>query len=204
MDDCSLTLLGEHAEAGTRLRETFFQENAEEVNDLARLLAVILAKEGKILLCGNGGSAADCQHIAAEFTNRFMLERPPLPAVALTTDTSALTAIGNDYSFDEVFDKQLRALGRKGDALIAISTSGNSANVVKAIETARELGIMVIGLTGKDGGTMKSLCDHILIVRSENTALIQEVHITIGHILCRLVDYYLFENVSLIQPYLGS
>lgn len=204
MDDRALTILEEHAQAGASLRKRFFQGNAELLSNIAKSLAVTMAREGKLLLCGNGGSAADCQHIAAEFTNRFLLERPPLPALALTTDTSALTAIGNDYGFDQVFEKQLRALGRKGDALIALSTSGNSPNVLRAVEAARELGITVIGMTGKGGGAMGSLCDHLVEVRDESTPLIQEIHIAAGHMLCRLVDYYLFENVTLIQPYLGS
>ncbi len=204
MDDRSLRLLKEHAQAGAELRQGFFRDNGEAIASIARLLAVTMAREGKILLCGNGGSAADCQHLAAEFTNRFVLERPPLPALALTTDTSALTAIGNDYGFEQVFEKQLRALGHQGDVLIVLSTSGNSPNIIKAIQAARELGIIVIGLTGKGGGAMKPLCDHLLEVQDEHTPLIQEIHIAVGHMLCRLVDYYLFENVSLIQPDLGS
>jgi D-sedoheptulose 7-phosphate isomerase len=203
MEDRSATILADYATAGVSLRTRFFEQNSKLLSETARSLAVIMAREGKILLCGNGGSAADCQHIAAEFTNRFLLERPPLPALALTTDTSALTAIGNDYGFDQVFEKQVRALGRRGDALVAISTSGNSPNILKAIEAARELGIMVVGLTGMHGGAMGPLCDHLIEVPEKSTPLIQEIHIAAGHVICRLVDYYLFENVSLIQPYLA-
>jgi D-sedoheptulose 7-phosphate isomerase len=204
MEDCAPSILKEYAAAGVSLRKEFFEQNSDLLSEIARALAIIMAREGKVLLCGNGGSAADCQHIAAEFTNRFLLERPPLPALALTTDTSALTAIGNDYGFDQVFEKQLRALGRKGDALVALSTSGNSPNILKAIEAARELGIMVVGLTGMNGGAMGPLCDHLIEVQEKSTPLIQEIHIAAGHMLCRLVDYYLFENVTLIQPHLGT
>ncbi|GAU09182.1 D-sedoheptulose 7-phosphate isomerase [Desulfoplanes formicivorans] len=204
MEDRTLTILKEHAEAGATLRQRFFERNADLLAEIAKSMAVTMAREGKILLCGNGGSAADCQHIAAEFTNRFLLERPPLPALSLTTDTSALTAIGNDYGFDQVFEKQLRALGRTGDVLVAISTSGNSANIVNAVQAAREMGIVVVGLSGRDGGAMAPLCDYLLLVEDRNTPLIQEIHIAAGHLLCRLVDYYLFENVALIQPYLGG
>jgi D-sedoheptulose 7-phosphate isomerase len=202
MEDRTLTILEEHAQAGATLRKRFFERNADLLSEIARSMAVTMAREGKILLCGNGGSAADCQHIAAEFTNRFLLERPPLPALSLTTDTSALTAIGNDYGFDQIFEKQLRALGRPGDVLVAISTSGNSANIVNAVQAAREMGITVVGLSGHDGGAMGPLCDHLLLVQDKSTPLIQEIHIAAGHLLCRLVDYYLFENVALIQPYL--
>jgi len=142
----------------------------------------------KILLAGNGGSAADAQHIAAEFTGRFVKERTPLPAIALTTDTSALTAIGNDYGYEQVFARQVAALGVSGDILIAISTSGNSPSILTAIQTAQAKGMQVIGLTGKDGGAMKGLCDISLIVPAQITAHIQEMHILIGHLFCEYVD----------------
>ena len=146
------------------------------------------------MLCGNGGSAADSQHIAAEFVNRFMLERPPLPALALTTDTSIITCIGNDYSFDEIFSKQVKALGMEGDVLLAISTSGNSKNVLMAAKDARARGIYVAGLMGGDGGKLADLVDTALIVNSKVTARVQEAHILAGHILCQLVDHVLFQN----------
>lgn len=154
--------------------------------------------------CGNGGSAADAQHLAAEFVNRFMIERPPLPAIALTTDTSALTAIANDYSFDQVFSKQVRALGRPGDVLVGISTSGNSPNVCEALKVALENGMVTVGLGGGSGGAMLQYSHHALIVSDTRTPLIQEIHATIGHLLCGLVDYYLFEAVAELEPFLGA
>ena len=192
----------EHALAGARLREIFFQDNANLIVDTARAMAVTLARGGKILFCGNGGSAADAQHLAAEFVNRFLMERPPLPAIALTTDTSILTAIGNDYSYDLVFTKQVQALGQAGDMLVGISTSGNSGNVISAMEAARERNMATVGFTGQGGGEMASLSDHLIEVPHRHTPLIQEIHITAGHLLCQLTDHFLFENVMAIQPYL--
>ena len=162
-----------------------------EVNEAGRHIASALAQGGKLMLCGNGGSAADAQHIASELTGRFIQERHPLAGIALTTDSSALTCIGNDYAFDEVFARQLRALGRAGDVLIGISTSGNSANVVKAVQAAREMGITVIGLLGRDGGALKPLSDVAIVVPSRVTARIQEAHILIGHTLCGLIEHEL-------------
>jgi D-sedoheptulose 7-phosphate isomerase len=146
---------------------------------------------GKLMFCGNGGSAADSQHLASEFTGRFVNDRRPLAALALSTDSSALTCIGNDYAFDQVFERQLRALGRAGDVLVAISTSGRSTNVLRAAQAAREGGIAVVGLLGRDGGTLKPLCDVALVVPSETTARIQEAHIFIGHALCAMVEHAL-------------
>ena len=143
---------------------------------------------GKILLCGNGGSAADAQHIAAELTGRYKTERGALAGIALTTDTSALTAIGNDYGYEFVFSRQLEALGREGDLLIAISTSGNSGNVIKALELAQKIGIKTIGLSGRTGGAMNELCELNLVVPSNDTPRIQEMHIMIGHIICQAID----------------
>ena len=184
--------LAEYVAEGDALRDTFFSAHGEEVARLARVLADALARGGKILLCGNGGSAADAQHLAAEFVNRFLIDRRPLPAVALTTDTSILTAVGNDFGFDLVFAKQVQALGREGDVLLGLSTSGNSPNVVAALEAGRALGMVAIGLTGEGGGKMRELCDHLLAVPSRQTPLIQEIHITVGHLLCLLVDEILF------------
>lgn len=148
---------------------------------------------GKIFLFGNGGSAADAQHIAAEFVNRYVIERPPLPAIALTTDTSALTSIANDYGVADLFAKQLRALGKAGDVAIALSTSGNSPNILRALDVCRELGIRSIGLTGGTGGEMAGKVDHFLCVAAtQMTPRIQEVHILIGHTICELVDNMLF------------
>jgi len=142
----------------------------------------------KILLFGNGGSAADAQHIAAELTGRYKIERKGLPAIALTTDTSALTAIGNDYGYEYLFSRQVEALARKGDMVIGISTSGNSQNVVYALEKAKEIGCRTVGFSGKGGGKMNDVCDLNIIVPSDDTARIQEMHILIGHILCQLID----------------
>ncbi len=143
---------------------------------------------GKIMFCGNGGSAADSQHLAAELTGRFIHDRRPLAAIALSTDSSALTCIGNDYSFDEVFARQVAGLGCAGDLLIGISTSGNSRNVIRAVEEAQKLGMKTIGLLGRDGGQLRSLCDHSIVVPSTVTARIQECHILIGHTLCGLIE----------------
>lgn len=192
----------EYVSAGTALRERFFAENGDLVVDVARTMALCLARGGKILFCGNGGSAADAQHIAAEFVNRFMLDRPPLPAIALTTDSSILTAIGNDFGFDLVFAKQVQALGNPDDILVGISTSGNSENVVKAFEAARENSLVTLGLTGRDGGKLAELSDFLINVPENTTALVQEIHITVAHLLCGLVDYFLFENALALSPYL--
>jgi D-sedoheptulose 7-phosphate isomerase len=161
---------------------------APAVEQAAGMAAASLSQGGKVMLCGNGGSAADSQHLAAELTGRFVRDRRPLAAVALSTDTSALTCIGNDYGFDEVFARQVTGLGRKGDCLLAISTSGNSRNVVRAVEAARAAGIGVIGLLGRDGGVLRGLCDVAIVVPSTTTARIQEAHIFIGHTLCALVE----------------
>lgn len=158
------------------------------VADAAILMTHTLRAGRKLLLMGNGGSAADCQHLAAEFVGRFRAERAPLAAMALTTDTSALTAIGNDYGFDEVFARQLAGLGVADDCVIAISTSGNSANLLRGLAQARELGMSTIGLSGRDGGAMKALCDLNVIVPHGDTARIQEAHIFIGHSWCALVE----------------
>ncbi len=152
-------------------------------------LVVSTLKNGKkILIFGNGGSAGDAQHIAAELTGRFKKERRGLPAIALTTDTSALTAIGNDYGYDRVFSRQVEALAQEGDLVWGISTSGNSANVTQALELAKQMGCATLGLSGRNGGAMNGCCDINLVVPSDVTAHIQEMHIMIGHILCHLVD----------------
>jgi D-sedoheptulose 7-phosphate isomerase len=177
---------------GLRLKERFFAENADQVVAAARLLAGVLKGGGKLLLFGNGGSAADAQHLAAEFVNRFQIERPPLAALALTTDTSILTAVANDYDFLQVFAKQVQALGRPGDLAIGISTSGNSPNVAAGLKAARELGLATLALSGREGGPVAAAADLALIVNSRDTPRIQEVHITLGHVLCDLVDFLLY------------
>jgi D-sedoheptulose 7-phosphate isomerase len=159
-----------------------------EIEAAGELVVSALKTGNKILLFGNGGSAADAQHIAAELTGRYKTERRGLPAIALTTDTSALTAIGNDYGYDRIFNRQVEALGQEGDLLIGISTSGNSPNVINALMFGKNSGMKTIGLMGKTGGEMKNHCDISLIIPSEDTARIQEMHILIGHILCGMID----------------
>ena len=174
------------------VKQSFIESHTRSILKGAARIAACITSGHKILLFGNGGSAADAQHIAAEFVNRFQVERPPLAALALTTDTSIITSIGNDYAFDDIFEKQVRALGRKGDVAIGISTSGNSANVVAAMRTAREMGLFTIGLSGKDGGKMAQWSDLLYTVDSHVTARIQETHNILGHILCDLVDRTLY------------
>ncbi|MCX5890620.1 MAG: D-sedoheptulose 7-phosphate isomerase [Deltaproteobacteria bacterium] len=174
------------------LKQRVAAEQGEAVVAAARRLAGVFQAGGKILLFGNGGSAADAQHLAAEFVNRFQVERPPLAAMALTTDTSILTAVGNDYDFLQIFAKQVRALGRPGDLAWGISTSGNSPNVVEGLKVARELGLGTMALSGRDGGPVAAAAELALVVPSRNTPRIQEVHITIGHVLCDLVDFILY------------
>ena len=177
-------------------KEEFFKQNLQPIIHSAEVIADAFKADRKLLICGNGGSAADAQHIAAEFVNRFMIERPPLPAVALSTDTSIITSIGNDYSFDQIFSKQVKAIGREGDVLLAISTSGESKNVIMAVKVARDMGIKTIGLTGKGGGKMAKMVDILLNVDSDVTPRIQEVHITAGHIICDLIDHILFQGAG--------
>ncbi len=159
-----------------------------DVESGSKVLVDALKRSKKILICGNGGSAADAQHIAAELSGRYKSERKALAGIALTTDTSALTAIGNDYGFERVFDRQVEALAQDGDVLLALSTSGNSENIIHAINRAKELGCATIGLSGKDGGAMCQLCDINIIVPSSDTPRIQEMHILIGHIFCQAID----------------
>jgi len=173
------------------VKQRFVSENLDSMIEGADRLVTCLASGHKILIFGNGGSAADAQHIAAEFVNRFQIERPPMAALALTTDTSVITSIGNDYHFDDIFSKQVAALGRKDDVAIGISTSGNSKNVIKAVHTAKDIGMYTMGLTGR-GGELAMCADLVFSVKSDITARIQETHITLGHILCDLVDRTLF------------
>ena len=177
-----------------KVKETFVRDNISSLILLAEKIALAFTSDRKLLLCGNGGSAADAQHLAAEFINKYTLKRPPLPALALTTDTSVITSIGNDYSFDDVFSKQVKALGMEGDILLAISTSGNSKNLLSAVNDARDLGIYTAGLIGSDGGKLAALVDVALVVNSSVTPRIQEAHILAGHIICHLVDHILFQR----------
>jgi D-sedoheptulose 7-phosphate isomerase len=179
-------------EESARVLRRVGDEQAEFVVRAAEIVEAALRGGGTLFTCGNGGSAADAQHIAAELSGRFYLERPGLAAVALTVNTSALTAIGNDYAFREVFSRQIDGLGRKGDVLLAISTSGGSANVVEAVKKAREKEMAVVGLTGALGGAFARACDAALLVPSENVARIQEAHICAGHLICQLVENAFF------------
>ncbi len=172
-------------------KEAAIRDNGQRIIETAHLMATCLMAGGKILLFGNGGSAADAQHIAAEFMNRFQTERIPLAAIALTTDTSIITSIGNDYHFDEIFTKQVMGLGRKNDVAIGITTSGNSPNVVKALTVASQRGMHTVAFTGR-GGKAVEIADTALTVPLGNTARIQESHILMGHMLCDLVDRILF------------
>jgi len=165
---------------------------SDDIEAVCRQLVQALERGNKIMLCGNGGSAADAQHLAAELVGRFRLERRGLPAIALTTDTSALTAIGNDYGFDAIFSRQVDALASKGDLLLAFSTSGNSKNVLRAVEAAHQHGCRSVGLTGHDGGELKSLCHYLLAIPSDETACIQEMHMMIGHAICEVAEIALF------------
>lgn len=187
-----------HFDESIRAKQTAAAVLAEPTAQAALLLFQALAEDGKILVCGNGGSAADAQHFAAELTGRFEKERMELAAVALTTDTSALTAIGNDYGFDHIFSKQVRALGRAGDVLMGISTSGNSANVIEAIKAAHERDMKVVAFTGRDGGKIAAMLkegDVLLNVPYPRTARIQEVHILLVHALCDCIDAMLTEGM---------
>lgn len=175
-------------------KRAFFDSHADAVARAAEILITAIQAGGKVLIFGNGGSAADAQHIAAELVNRLNHDRPPIAAIALTTDSSILTSVGNDSTFDELFERQLRALGRAGDVALAISTSGNSPNVLRAVEAARELGIRTIGLAGRNGGRLAGAVDLALVVATESTQRIQETHITIGHILCELIEEALFSE----------
>ena len=178
-----------------RVKQAFLRDNLQTLMQAIDAIVAAFKTGNKLLLFGNGGSAADAQHIAAEFTNRFLIERPPLPALALTTDTSALTAIANDYDYSQIFVKQIKALGKAGDIALAISTSGNSVNVLEAIETCRQLKISTIGLTGGNGGKMavKGKVDYLLRAsEGKNSPRIQETHILVGHVICDMVDHMLF------------
>ena len=183
-----LDLYHAHAEAA----EAFFRSGIEPVERTAAAFISALRAGRSLLFFGNGGSAADAQHLAAEFVNRFATERPGLSALALTTDSSVLTSIGNDLDFSRVYARQVEALGRRGDVAVGLSTSGRSPNVVEALRAARARRLVTVGFTGEPGGPMQDLCDHLIRVPCRATARIQEVHILVGHILCQLVEEALF------------
>ncbi len=178
----------------SHLKENFVNDNLPVIVRVVNVMTAALKAGNKVLIFGNGGSAADAQHLAAEFVNRFMIERPPLPAISLSTDTSTITSIGNDYDFSEIFSKQIRALGHAGDIAWGISTSGRSQNVFKGLEQAKRMGLVTLALTGKDGGDIAGIADYALNVASDSTARIQEVHITLGHVLCQMIDLKLFQR----------
>ena len=189
------TLVSTNLVQSIMAKEAFVRESADDLLRLADWIRETFADGGKLLIFGNGGSAADAQHLAAEFVNRFLINRRPLPALALTTDSSVLTAIGNDLSFDLVFVKQVQALGRPEDLALGISTSGTSANVVKAMQAAREIGMRTAALTGgtaRPGGDLAALCDLVLNVPADATPHIQETHLWIEHVLCEIVEQQLF------------
>ena len=192
-----ITRISENFSESAHLKLQAMDALARPIAAAAERMVQCLRNDGKIMSCGNGGSAADAQHFAAELVNRFEMERPPLAAVALSTDTSSLTSIANDYAYQQVFSKPLRAIGRRGDALLAISTSGNSANVLDAVQAAHELGIRIVALTGNGGGKMAAALqpeDVHLCVPHKKTARIQEVHILCIHCLCDAIDTLLFSR----------
>ncbi|HEX8721413.1 MAG TPA: SIS domain-containing protein [Pyrinomonadaceae bacterium] len=177
------------------VKRRFFDEHAADVASAAQMIAAAFAEGGKLLICGNGGSAADAQHIAGEFVNQFLVKsRRALPALALTTDGGVLTCVANDTGFERVFARQVEAFGARGDVLLAITTSGNSGNVEAAARVARERGVTVVGLLGRDGGRVRPLCDLALVVESSDTQRIQETHNLVGHVLCDLVERILFRS----------
>lgn len=191
-----MTSITELVADSIRVKQLVLEDEAllKRMEDSGHAFVKALKADKKILFCGNGGSAADAQHIAAELSGRFYHDREPLFAEALHVNTSYLTAVANDYSYDQVYSRLVKAKGRKGDVLVGISTSGNSGNVVKALEAGKEQGMVTIGMTGKTGGKMARLCDHIINVPSTDTPRIQECHILIGHILCQLTEEVLFSS----------
>jgi D-sedoheptulose 7-phosphate isomerase len=188
MKESILKIFDESAEVKIR----FARENADRIIEVVQLIAQAFRDGKKVLIFGNGGSAMDASHIAAEFVNRFLMERPPLPAIALNTDAAVLTSISNDYDYSQIFSKQLAALGHEGDVVIGISTSGNSPNVIKALEVAKKNSMKTIVLTGGTGGKMAGMADYTFVVPTRHTPRIQETHITLGHTICQLVDEELF------------
>ena len=182
------------SETSREVQKKFIELETEKIIEVVLLAKKVISKNGKILIFGNGGSAADAQHLAAELVNRFKKERAPLPAIALTTDTSILTAVANDYDFSQIFSKQILALGKKGDMALGISTSGKSSNVISALKVAKKLGLYTVGLSGGDGGLMKEVCDYLILVPSFETPRIQEGHLLFLHIFSELLEEIIFSQ----------
>ena len=189
-------LIQKRFKESSEVKARFLRENLSKLLDVIKLVSQAFEAGNKLFFFGNGGSAADAQHIVAEFVNRYIMDRPPLPAIALTTDTSILTSVSNDMAFIDIFSRQIKALGKEGDVAVGISTSGNSANVVKAFEVAKEMGMKTVALSGNDGGILAKLADIALIVSSTSTPRIQETHILVGHLLCEMVEHQLFFKVN--------
>lgn len=189
-----LTFIRSRIEASVQLKSSLLnnEQLLQVVNKVAGEIVACYRHDGKVLFCGNGGSAADAQHLAAELSGRYYYDRPPLFSEALHVNTSYLTAVANDYSYDDVYSRLLGAMGRKGDIVIGLSTSGNSGNVVKALQKAREIGMITVGFTGETGGKMKDLCDYLVAIPSKDTPRIQECHMLLGHTLCEIVETQLF------------
>jgi D-sedoheptulose 7-phosphate isomerase len=184
----AIDLINSSLREGAELRTVIARDSSTAIFEAARLITICFRSGGKLLFFGNGGSAADAQHLAAEFVGRFVRERAGLPAIALTTDSSILTAVGNDYGFDQVFARQVQALGRPGDVAIAISTSGNSPNIIEGVKAAKRGHLKIIGLGGKDGGLLAEQADVAITIASKSTARIQECHIAVGHLFCELTE----------------
>jgi D-sedoheptulose 7-phosphate isomerase len=180
----------------SEVKARFLKENLSKLLEAIKLISHTFEAGNKVFFFGNGGSAADAQHFAAEFVNRYIMDRPPLPAIALTTDTSILTSISNDMAFNDIFSRQLKALGKEGDVAVGISTSGNSSNVIKAFEAAKEMGMKTVALAGNDGGVLAKIADISLVVSSSSTPRVQETHILVGHLLCEMVEHQLFFKVT--------
>ena len=190
MQESIINLINESVRTFTNISKD--QHQVVLIENITNAILNAFKSDNKLLLCGNGGSAADAQHIAAELSGRFEIDRKPLNAEALHVNSSFVTAVANDYGYEEVYSRMVEAIGKNGDILLALSTSGNSKNVIRAIEKANSLGLITIGFSGKDGGAMQNLCKYNLIIPSDNTARIQEAHILVGHIICKLIEQKMF------------
>ena len=190
MQESIINLINESVRTFTNISKD--QNQVVLIENITNTILNAFKNDNKLLLCGNGGSAADAQHIAAELSGRFEIDRKPLNAEALHVNSSFVTAVANDYGYEEIYSRMLEAIGKNGDILLALSTSGNSKNIIRAIEKANSLGLITIGFSGNDGGAMQNLCKYNLIIPSDNTARIQEAHILVGHIICKLIEQKMF------------